>query len=1057
MINKLPTDLKIDYILHIADIHVRLFKRHQEFRESFELLYRELRKTALITQNVAIVVAGDIVHSKAELSPEMISLTSDFLKTLSEIAPTIIIAGNHDTNLANTTRLDSLTPIIENIKSDNLFYLRDSGLYELENSIIGVFSILNDHSTWPLTPALSKKKKIALFHGPVYGAKTEVGYEIKSEDIKTSLFDGYDMVLLGDIHKYQVLEDGTNGPIVAYPGSLIQQDHGEGILGHTIILWDVNHRKMTPLEFDSNYSFVTWNFKNDKEISTTFLGNDNPKNIRARFIIENTKDETITKFVNNLKKEFNFIDISINKKLTLNSGDVDSKDVFGKDITDVNFQNDILDKFIDSRFPSTSKSLKDRVLTLNSHINKLSSIDDLPKSIVWRPIRMKFSNLFSYGENNEINFESLNGVIGIFAPNAYGKSSSFDALSFALYDKTPRATKGSQIMNTAKDWCSCELEFEINGERFFINRVGKKNKAGEVKIDVDFYKITKTGEQVSLNGTERRYTNNNIKSFVGEYDDFVLTTLSVQGNNNLFIDRGQSERKDVLGQFIGLSIFDRLHATATEQSKETSVELTKLKKNDYGILRNQLEQNLDELKTKSAECQTEVSKTKEHLELVESAIKNLLEQKIPVQIPTTDINGLHKLQAQLVAEISSDAEKVQSLFQSIELLVTQKASLNIDESVLGELEQRQKDIETKKQLVTKSTTDISYVTLKIDECNRKISKLAGHKYDPNCQFCIENVFVKDAKLAEAELVKLNEQKRIMEEALEVHKSSIPSDDYTSQIAAVKTEIAKKLKLEREIVTLNDTRNATTLRIEKNDSKLTQTNAAIQSYLTFEQAILSNSVLDVKIQEHETTKRHVSNLLKLTESKDKQLYGEIKVTENKITQLNDEMARLKELESNFEAYDLYIKCMHRDGIPYHLMKEVLPVIQGETNNILSQMTDFIVELDMDGKNVNAQIVYDQTKKWSLELASGMEKFVSSLAIRAALMKISNLPRSTFLIIDEGLGTLDPDNLNSVASIFSYLKTQFSFIFLISHLDAARDIADIPVDISRIDGLSYIKIG
>ena len=169
MINKLPSDLKIDHILHIADIHIRLFKRHQEFRESFELLYTELRKTALMTSNVAIVVAGDIVHSKAELSPEMISLTSDFLKTLSEIAPTIIIAGNHDTNLANTTRLDSLTPIIENIKSDNLFYLRDSGTYELQNSVIGVFSILNDPSTWPTNP-VSDKMKIALFHGPVYGA-----------------------------------------------------------------------------------------------------------------------------------------------------------------------------------------------------------------------------------------------------------------------------------------------------------------------------------------------------------------------------------------------------------------------------------------------------------------------------------------------------------------------------------------------------------------------------------------------------------------------------------------------------------------------------------------------------------------------------------------------------------------------------------------------------------------------------------------------------------------------------------------------------------------------
>ena len=47
---------------------------------------------------------------------------------------------------------------------------------------------------------------------------------------------------------------------------------------------------------------------------------------------------------------------------------------------------------------------------------------------------------------------------------------------------------------------------------------------------------------------------------------------------------------------------------------------------------------------------------------------------------------------------------------------------------------------------------------------------------------------------------------------------------------------------------------------------------------------------------------------------------------------------------------------------------------------------------------------------LELTSGMEKFISSLAIRVALINVSNLPRPNFLAIDEGFGTLDSENLN-----------------------------------------------
>ena len=39
---------------------------------------------------------------------------------------------------------------------------------------------------------------------------------------------------------------------------------------------------------------------------------------------------------------------------------------------------------------------------------------------------------------------------------------------------------------------------------------------------------------------------------------------------------------------------------------------------------------------------------------------------------------------------------------------------------------------------------------------------------------------------------------------------------------------------------------------------------------------------------------------------------------------------------------------------------------------------------------------------LELSSGMERFISSLAIRVGLMNVSNLPRTNFLAIDEGWG-------------------------------------------------------
>ena len=101
-----------------------------------------------------------------------------------------------------------------------------------------------------------------------------------------------------------------------------------------------------------------------------------------------------------------------------------------------------------------------------------------------------------------------------------------------------------------------------------------------------------------------------------------------------------------------------------------------------------------------------------------------------------------------------------------------------------------------------------------------------------------------------------------------------------------------------------------------------------------------------------------------------------------------------------------------------------------------------------------ITYSDDKKWPLELTSGMEKFISSLAIRVGLINVSNLPRPNFLAIDEGFGNLDSGNLNSIFRLFDYLKTEFEYIIVISHIDLMRDVTDNLLEINTSTGLSSV---
>ena len=87
---------------------------------------------------------------------------------------------------------------------------------------------------------------------------------------------------------------------------------------------------------------------------------------------------------------------------------------------------------------------------------------------------------------------------------------------------------------------------------------------------------------------------------------------------------------------------------------------------------------------------------------------------------------------------------------------------------------------------------------------------------------------------------------------------------------------------------------------------------------------------------------------------------------------------------------------------------------------------------------------------------MERFISSLAIRVALLKASNLPKSNFLIIDEGMGSLDTEFLHGMQLMFDLLKTQFDFVIVISHLDNIRDMVNNILEIKRTNGYSHINI-
>jgi DNA repair exonuclease SbcCD ATPase subunit len=1044
---------RLKTIYHIADVHIRNVQRHKEYRQVFEKMFEEIRKRG--TENSLIYLAGDIAHAKLELSPELVREISWLFTECSKHCETILITGNHDCNMNNSDRLDVLTPIVDALNLPNFTYLRDTQVHSIGGVDFAVFSIFDTKENWPKANTMFGNKKIALFHGPVDNSMTDIGYVVSSRHFTTDMFDGYDLALLGDIHKRQTMIS-PSGCKVVYAGSLVQQNFGESLNGHGFLVWDLDSMKYEAIDIPNEYGYYTLDVDNGKVPIVT----DMPKKPRLRVRLSNTDTSDTKKVITEIKMRYGVEDFTIIRTDSFNkqkTGNRLSKLDF-EDVADVNYQNTLIRDYVQRMMPFTTTSDLDGLDIINRDINSRIVQEEIHRNIHWKPIKFTFSNMFSYGEANKIDFSKVGGLMGLFAPNAAGKSSLFDAISFCLFDKCSRAFKAQNILNNRKSDFECQLHFQVDGIDFHIKRTARTiNKGKNVKVDVQFWKEV-DGVTTSLNGTERRDTNVIIEQYVGKYEDFVLTALSLQGNNSIFIDKSQSERKDLLAQFMGLNIFDKLYETAIEDNKEVSVLIKNFKRTDF----------TSELAEKGLERQTKKSELRGLEKTLESRtidvtdlsdrILGLTKELVPVD-GNLDLEKLEKKKNDIGRDIlhvlSEEKNKKGKLDEYTESISEISKSIE-EKKYINEqpIEEAKKEWDILKGEINNTERYIGLVEQSLESNREKLSHLAQHEYDPNCNFCTNNVFVKDAKetekKVEEQLIDLEEVQSQLNGLISQASKLADVDEQWDELVDLKAKYQKAIVIkEKTIAELNGFETQQQLY----DNQLEQVVADIQRYHDNEDTIKRNKQIETIINGLNRTKGEIESEIKSINKDIAGLNGSISSLESFIEGIKSKMDEVKELEEKNRLYTYYLDAVKRDGVPYELISKAMPVIENEINNILGQVVDFSIVMDIDGKSINAKIVYED-QEWPLEMCSGMEKFVSGLAIRVALINICNLPRPNFLVIDEGFGTLDANNLSSLFMMMQYLKTQFDFIWMISHLEQMRDIVDGLIEIKKVDGFSKI---
>lgn len=1065
----------IKKLYHISDIHIRRYDRHDEYKVVFNNLYNYLKKDC--KNDSLIIITGDLLHNKDNLTPDCIVMAYDFLSMLSKIRPVILIPGNHDFVETNTHIKDSIGAILSDHDIPNLYYIRDSGFYRFCNIIFGVVSIFDKIEL----DIINYKKKmgdimVGLYHGPVGNTETAVGIILKG-DKKPSYFTGFDYVLLGDIHKYQHIAAN-----MAYASSLISQNFSETDEYHGVLEWDIINGTTNYVIIDNPYRYMVFDIYNGIVLynkNNINIGIFNfPTHARIRLNIMGTSMNDINIIKKTIRKRYtniifydNFITDEINNNIIIPKIDY----------------LQMLDPYIEKL------SLSEKKECIRLFQNELNNINmNVDKwCFQWELLDLHFSNMFAYGENNIIDFTKLpfNEIVGLFAPNSHGKSSLIDIILLSLYDNFSRNTDSryrtipSYIVNNNATTFEMIIRFKLGNDIYTIDKRGKvigKNtsKTGK-RIDFTNYTFIKNcnGVNVNLTRKDRFETQKEIDNIIGSYSDFCLTTLFLQNREKNFYDMSPMERKTFLYKLLCLDKFETIFDIFNTKEKESNIKmksiLEELKNIDIENINNNIydyKKNIDKynkslIKMGKMKLAYNVKRKKYMTKL------NCNKDDININYTVEHIPMLNKM-IDLIDTIIDTNINIQSVNNNIYLQYN-KPIINIPkEMIICDWKAHaiySNDIDDMSDCAnyiyplylkykenTKLINDLDYKIKLLEE------QIKSNSINMNCDVCMSRKSKYDKLVSDYDDYNKQKNNIIMPDTNIIYNMVMEYGyDGDNNMEDIYNYICKsccsfmRMNDNNELFfnefikdIMNHYRNIK----EYTNVDINKLNIAKNKLIKNIQYIENNKVLRLIDRIERKLDKIENKMIEYNRDLNKITYN-LALEESKIKQFNEKNNDIINYTTNHNIYNALKKATHINGIPSMIISSRLNDINTKVNDMIAPFIAKKVNVVLDGNNILVHIL--DSAGHIINILGGMEMFMINIAFKIALAGISILPKTKMLIIDEGVSVLDKSHIDKFNNIAQFLNSNYNHIILISHIDGLKDHITHFININKINGKSYIN--
>ena len=1104
-------------ILHVADLHIGASDREQVYREAFDALAKMAERASTGVKHFFILIAGDVFHKKTQYSGDDIENFHYLMRVLARWN-ILMIAGNHDVNLARDGATDLLSPLVRHYT--NITYWRNT-IITTYNDVLFYHVGMNDSASsadiLATVAATTKKYGIApiiLYHGEINDARYGT-HIVRDSRISREIIESARAVFAGDIHEQQFIK-----PTCAYSGSIIQQNMGESTRKGAL-LWTLSRADIPPrgefLEIATTSAFVNLDLRGKSlaQITQECAKYSHMKAARVQ-ILTDAEPASADKQIQYVKTSLGRVDRINNTWKPVHTGG--------------NAQAEVTHA-LRSALTSAGTPEESTESIIRDHLARMTSCECKK----WTITKVSFDHMYKYGPANCIDFAAISsreGITGVIAPNRAGKSSIIDVIVYGLFGEFLRGDKKSIIHHGARE-SHLVVEFMVNSSKYIVDRMNRATQSilklyevrGNARVDIT---------EASIDATNRK-----LRGLVGTLDQFLATGLYCDASNDIIKQMTPSARAKYVCGVLGLDsettskrlkeeikgLRAQIDAIPKPTMKDVGALLDRERENvsllrgkievltrdicaiDEEIARasipmrtsNEINAELDHIRGEITRAREQTTKLRANqIEEVQFAKKVILSEEDRTSLYALagkKCRDIAAISAEILtlgaarwrdAGLAGEPSSIEDAGILIARLTRELALYPADncEDSLDSLMQRVATIDAElARLRVLPTNDIT-----ISALSRRIYEIKGNlgcSFNDSCTCCASNKnrFARNLVVAEREL------------ANERDKAAKISAENATISAQINERTAMRDKLQKAVDKIKKARGIELLRAWISRAKLEDERAQAQSilaakdkleaarlyeqYLIYSQIRAADEIIarararigaleaELKAANARATLAPTKKLEDLRRSRADMLVQksaldrELGSSECMVKQAGEQLeieraynAKVPPLEAKLKLVKIHLDAISTGEFKQVIMKKYIDNIITRTNAILHYVADFSVECLVDELSIEFYALEGKTRV-PVSLCSGYQKFVVSLAFRLAITGALN-SAPTFIMIDEGFGCLDSANLARIGELFAGMRAEYKFIFVISHIDALQSMINYPLYIRTSgDGSSYIN--